>query len=135
MEVSAETLLACNVGSSSLKLTLFARDESDRWCEQLAHSFDASPDMLPLLLTEWLAQRQPPSTLLHRIVHAGPVTEQAAPITADVIEKIRHWQPLAPLHSCPRTPQSTQCPESYRYVGQCVDTDFTVLRIAVSGVR
>jgi acetate kinase len=99
MEASAETLLACNVGSSSLKLTLFARDESGRWREQLTHGFDTCPEKLPLLLTDWLAQRQPPSILLHRIVHAGSVTEQAVPITADVIEKIRHWQPLAPLHN------------------------------------
>lgn len=93
------TVLACNVGSSSLKLALYADPDASGWQVQQSASFTGTPARLRKALEGWLADHPAPGVVLHRVVHAGAVTEQAEAITPEVVERIEHWSPLAPDHN------------------------------------
>ena len=93
------TVLASNVGSSSLKLALYADPDATGWQLQQSASFSGPPAKLAKSLATWLDDHPAPGAVLHRVVHAGAVTEQAAPIDAALIERIQHWLPLAPDHN------------------------------------
>lgn len=107
VNAETQTVLACNAGSSSLKLTLFRRENGDEkgdkkggeWHTEVTQSFDAPPEQLSGLLSDWLAALPSPTVILHRIVHAGKVCEAAEFLSATVLAKIQHWKPLAPLHN------------------------------------
>ena len=101
-----ETWLVCNAGSASLKLcltdvgtgllmqTTLENDPDQEWEQQLS---------------QWLSNIEHSSEhdikqaaiVLHRIVHAGAVSESPVKLDASVKARIRHWQSLAPLHNPP----------------------------------
>lgn len=93
------TVLASNVGSSSLKLALYADPDAAGWQLQQSASFSGTPAKLTKSLAAWLDDHPAPGAVLHRVVHAGAVTEQAEPIDAALLERIQHWLPLAPDHN------------------------------------
>jgi acetate kinase len=43
-------------------------------------------------------QRTPPSAVGHRVVHGGPEYNSPVVIDADVLARLEHYVPLAPLH-------------------------------------
>ncbi|MBU2097262.1 MAG: hypothetical protein KKD00_00750, partial [Gammaproteobacteria bacterium] len=124
-----EHVLACNAGSSSLKLSLFAGSPAQGWAlintvnlpavakpsgsnPALENSPGGNPsdvnpsDVKPAgtasytkLLSDWLQPLSAPDRILHRVVHAGLVPEQAAPLNEDTLALIRHWLPMAPRHN------------------------------------
>jgi len=94
-------VLACNAGSSSLKLSLFVLDgaEGDSSSLLATVNFPAGGRSFADMLQEWLLPLPQPDVVLHRVVHAGQVPEQAQKLDADTIQRIRHWLPLAPRHN------------------------------------
>lgn len=93
-----QTVLICNAGSSSLKLAecTMTRDSfSVRW----QVSCEGSADELVEFLWAELQQREGPRIMLHRIVHAGLVPETPQRLDDDLLARIAHWAPLAPLHN------------------------------------
>jgi len=93
------TVLASNASSSSLKLALYADPNASGWRLQQSASFAGSSNKMTKSLAAWLADHPAPGAVLHRVMHAGAVTEQAQPINAEVIERIQHWSPLALGHN------------------------------------
>ncbi|MES3008679.1 MAG: acetate kinase [Pseudomonadota bacterium] len=108
---SEESVLLCNAGSSSLKLAQVVAGDGrcvwqagfegdvDTLCESLRGALDnfALDDLAldNLALDNWPR----PQAVLHRIVHAGLVTENPGLLDAALLERIAHWAPLAPLHN------------------------------------
>lgn len=99
-----EYVLACNAGSSSLKLSLFSGSPAQGW--ELLGSTNLSANqpasgsaMYADMLFEWLAPLPTPDRILHRVVHSGLVPEQATPLDEQAISLIRHWLPMAPRHN------------------------------------
>lgn len=90
-----ERVLLCNAGSSSLKVQI--SDLSGARIE--AHEFAGDPAALVAGFREWLGLQSDLTVALHRVVHAGAVTEQAVKLDEKLCERIRHWSPLAPLHN------------------------------------
>lgn len=97
--MDAVTVLACNAGSSSLKLSLFTQGTPDNGWAQQNESFSGDAPVLIQAFADWLQQHPAPAAVLHRVVHAGRVSERAEKIDQSVIDTIRHWQPLAPRHN------------------------------------
>jgi acetate kinase len=101
-------VLACNAGSSSLKLTLFAgtpaQTGAQSWTQLHTTNLSAgqqasgSPSYVDMLF-DWLATLPAPDQILHRVVHSGLVTEQARILDDEAIALIRHWLPIAPRHN------------------------------------
>lgn len=91
----AERVLLCNAGSSSLKLlgTDLAREKSEEIL------FSGSQDEIFAAFESFLTSHQRPDIVLHRIVHAGSVSEAPEKIDSELRARIKHWQPLAPLHN------------------------------------
>lgn len=104
-----EHVLACNAGSSSLKLSLFAGSPAQGWVlintvnlPAPAASDHAEASAAPSysdMLSSWLQPLPQPQQILHRVVHAGAVPERAVALSEDVLAQIRHWLPLAPRHN------------------------------------
>ena len=94
-------VLACNAGSSSLKLSLFVKDRAAGGNSKLLASvtLPAGERCFADLLQQWLVPLPAPDVVLHRVVHAGQVPEQARPLDAEAVATIRHWLPLAPRHN------------------------------------
>ncbi len=90
-----ERVLLCNAGSSSLKVRIC--DLSGARTE--AHEFTGDPGPMVAEFREWLGLQSELTVALHRVVHAGAVTEQAAKLDEILCAKVRHWSPLAPLHN------------------------------------
>jgi hypothetical protein len=87
-------LLAVNVGSSSLKLTLLAGGEVgvatalDRW--------PGSGQLAPL--ADFIRQHGPVDAVAHRVVHGGPCHTGPALVDAPLIAYLDSITHLAPLH-------------------------------------
>lgn len=98
------SIIVCNAGSSSLKLAICREaDGGDPPEQRVRHAVN------------WPLQGQPVARLLeqfdtgqvdgavrdvlHRIVHAGPVTDDILPIDASVRDRVEHWRCLAPRHN------------------------------------
>ena len=98
---SIRHVLACNAGSSSLKLSLFGRSGVVGGAATLLATvtLPAGGRSFADLLHEWLMPLPAPDVVLHRVVHAGLVSEQARPLDPTAIDQIRHWLPLAPKHN------------------------------------
>lgn len=97
--MDAVTVLACNAGSSSLKLSLFTQGtDGNDWAQQ-NESFSGEEAALTRAFADWLQHHPAPTAVLHRVVHAGRVSEHAEKIDQSVIDNIKHWQPLAPRHN------------------------------------
>ena len=97
----ASCVLACNAGSSSLKLSLFVHDGAGggRRLLRASVTLPAGDRSFAELLREWLLPYPVPDVVLHRVVHAGLVPEQARRLDQQSINCIRHWLPLAPRHN------------------------------------
>ncbi len=122
-----QVVLICNAGSSTLKLAVLEIAESDqrvtvesaieRTIERTIDSADDSAEYhildtvafsgcadtlrksLQDYLTRWPARTPKPAAILHRVVHAGLVAEQASLLDQQTLQQIAHWSPLAPLHN------------------------------------
>lgn len=97
-------VLACNAGSSSLKLSLFAGSPAQGWALVNTVNLPASDATsghasYADMLSQWLQPLPVPEQILHRVVHAGLVPEQAAVLNDSTIADIRHWLPMAPRHN------------------------------------
>ena len=90
-----ERVLLCNAGSASLKVQI--GDLSGARIEASEFAGDAAA--LVASFREWLRLRSDLTVALHRVVHAGAVTEQAMKLDEKLCERIRHWSPVAPLHN------------------------------------
>jgi acetate kinase len=120
-----EVLLALNVGSSSIKFALYARErlaplcrghvegigtpvQSATWSGALAMKLEgvrptpgADHRQAIVWLLRALRERLPEATLVavgHRVVHGGAVFAKPVPIDASVIEQLEQFVPLAPNH-------------------------------------
>jgi len=98
LQSERQVVLICNAGSSSLKLAAcdVGRDDfSVRW----QNSCDGSARELREFLATELRQLEPVQAVLHRIVHAGLVSEIPQRLDGDALARIAHWAPMAPLHN------------------------------------
>ena len=77
-------VLIANAGSSSLKLSLLAPDDSDLWTGDAVEGLEQLP--------------QPPDAVGHRIVHGGERFVEAVRLDADVRAALDELTALAPLH-------------------------------------
>ncbi|MDO8909464.1 MAG: acetate kinase [Pseudohongiella sp.] len=99
-----EYVLACNAGSSSLKLTLFAGTPGQGWAPLETTNLSAGSHVSGSrsytdMLFGWLAPLPTPDQILHRVVHSGLVKEQARLLDNRTVDLIRHWLPIAPRHN------------------------------------
>lgn len=90
-----ERVLLCNAGSSSLKVQIC--NPSGTRIEEI--SFSAGPAEIMARFRDWLASQSEITVVLHRIVHAGAVTERAQKLDDALCAQIRHWSTLAPQHN------------------------------------
>lgn len=94
--LAENAVLLCNAGSATLKLAVCDRAGAVLQEERL----EGAPGTLASGLRERLAAaRVRPHAVLHRIVHAGAVTEMPALLDEATRACIAHWAPLAPLHN------------------------------------
>ncbi len=91
-------VLLCNAGSSSLKLLARQCGPVEDSYDNIVH-FDGDAKHLATSLEMALRTQTPPRAVLHRIVHAGAVTEHAQLMDTKTVERISHWSVLAPLHN------------------------------------
>ena len=89
-------VLVANAGSSSVKLSLLASDDSELWSRELeapraAVGFDAAAAALAEL-------PEPPDVAGHRIVHGGERFREAVVIDEAVEAALQELTVLAPLH-------------------------------------
>ncbi len=100
-QTSEATILLCNGGSSSLKLAqVMADDGRCVWQEGFEGNVETLCESLRQALEHLASEGRPmPQAVLHRIVHAGLVTETPGLLDAALLERIAHWAPLAPLHN------------------------------------
>lgn len=98
---SETSILLCNGGSSSLKLAqVIAGDGRCVWQQGFEGDVDTLCESLRQALENLSSEnRTMPQAILHRVVHAGLVTENAGLLDAALLERIAHWAPLAPLHN------------------------------------
>lgn len=94
-------LILCNAGSSSIKLAAATADAGNghRVLESVNWPLE---DGSPARLLERFRERLPADpvrAVLHRIVHAGPVSADIALLDETVRKAIVHWQVLAPRHN------------------------------------
>lgn len=94
-----ENVLACNAGSSSLKLSLFAGSAAQGWALRDTVNLAADGRSFSDMLFGWLDTQPQPDCILHRVVHAGAVPERACVLDAPALARIRHWLPMAPRHN------------------------------------
>lgn len=89
-------VLLCNAGSTTLRLEKRGLTQAKpTWELRISGTAQVLIDEFELTLE----QLTPALAVLHRIVHAGPVTEQPRLIDADLLAQISHWSVLAPLHN------------------------------------
>lgn len=104
-------LLAVNVGSSSVRLSLFCAG-GDK-LEPLARvRHDLEDDQDQRLLAAYLDENfTHPDLVVHRVVHGGSRFEQACFIDAKTEAQIEELEPIAPLHN----------PQALRWIRACRD--------------
>lgn len=85
--------LTCNAGSSNTKLAAFECETMERVAHGTFHNNPAE-------LTEWLCSvgSLGIAAIAHRVVHGGRDFTQPTLITDEVLEKLKSYIPLAPLH-------------------------------------
>jgi acetate kinase len=111
--MAAMTILACNGGSSTLKLARFSpASKGDGWTGT-GSTLEGDTSALGRSFALELNTGSPPGAILHRIVHAGCVAERAELIDSTVTDRIRHWLPLAPRHN-------TLALSLIEYVAECL---------------
>ncbi len=95
MSSNFTTVLVCNAGSTSLKLTLY------QGSKQMLDTIQLTGDSKQLSsgYSIFLTQHDSSMVVLHRIVHSGAVDEKPKRIDQQLKATIRHWQHLAPLHN------------------------------------
>ncbi|HDZ07903.1 acetate kinase [Pseudohongiella sp.] len=97
--MAVQTVLACNGGSSTLKLARFTPAADGTGWQQSTRTLEGDAAALLRDFVADLDATSAPDVILHRIVHAGGVGECAERIDTDVRNRIRHWLPLAPRHN------------------------------------
>lgn len=97
--MAVQTILACNGGSSTLKLARFTPAAGGAGWQQTSRTLEGDAATLLRGFVADLDATAPPDVILHRIVHAGRVRECAERIDTVVTDRIRHWLPLAPRHN------------------------------------
>lgn len=98
LQIQKSDVLLCNAGSSTLKLLprqVGPAEDSYADIVQLS----GTEKNLPHLLEQALENQLEPRAIMHRIVHAGAVSEHAQLMDDTVLERIVHWSVLAPLHN------------------------------------
>ncbi len=98
LQIQKDDVLLCNAGSSSLKLLARQVGPAQDSYANIVH-FDGDALGLATALEKALENQIPPRAVMHRIVHAGAVTEHAQLMDCATVQRIRHWSVLAPLHN------------------------------------
>lgn len=99
--MATSPVLVCNMGSSSLKVTLYGQQAGGTWLCLYVHKEEGNAETLVQWLQQQLPGWLPVSAVLHRIVHAGLVAETPLLCDEACLQQIRHWSQLAPLHNPP----------------------------------
>lgn len=98
LQIKTSDVLLCNAGSSTLKLLpRQVGPAKDSYADIV--QFSGTEETLPHVLAQALANQLEPRAVVHRIVHAGAVSEQAQLMDDATLERIAHWSVLAPLHN------------------------------------
>jgi len=98
LQIKTSDVLLCNAGSSTLKLLpRQVGPAKDSYADIV--QFSGTEETLPDVLAQALANQLEPRAVVHRIVHAGAVSEQAQLMDDATLERIAHWSVLAPLHN------------------------------------
>jgi acetate kinase len=123
------SILVFNAGSSSLKYSLFDRETLDPLytgeIEDITASFNkVLPGVLELI--ESKTGTRPLAAVGHRIVHGGKVYRSPTLITPEVMENLRTFIPLAPLHQPYNLEIIKLTQEVYKKIPHvaCFDTSF-----------
>lgn len=90
-----DPLLLCNAGSSGLRIHRV--DSTGRIAA--VRQFEGPQSDVVARFSSLLNTLSRKSVVLHRIVHAGPVTESVQGIDADLLARLHHWSSLAPVHN------------------------------------
>lgn len=97
--------LAINLGSSSLKVTGFARERNRPWKRLLYHNWPlpaADPEEVAGLLTDSGVRENQLLYIAHRYVHGGALLPRSAVMDGDLLERLEPTAAaLAPLHNPP----------------------------------
>lgn len=98
------SIIVCNAGSSSLKLAACRGADGGALPEErIRHvvNWPLQGQSAACLLERFGVERVEDAVrdVLHRIVHAGPVTDDILRIDASVRDRIAHWRCLAPRHN------------------------------------
>ncbi len=83
-------ILACNLGSGSIKLL-----RGDKHVLTL----EGKSEELACKYADFLKNENRCSIVLHRVVHGGDVLNQPYIVDDNVVQRIKHWSTLAPLHN------------------------------------
>lgn len=98
LRIQANDILLCNAGSSTLKL-LSRPVHLEKDAYNGIVQFAGSAENLSQTLANALQNQIAPRAVMHRIVHAGAVTENAQLMDETTLQRIAHWSVLAPLHN------------------------------------
>ena len=159
-----QKVLVLNAGSSSLKFCVYRRrngqswqldargqidgiGSSPRWSVASASGKKAGPEPLDETVSDattalahlagWLRAHYAGSQLLgvgHRVVHGGPRFAEPTLVTPQVLDELRHFVPLAPLHQPHNLAAIDAVSERLPGVPQvaCFDTSFHRAQPAVA---
>jgi acetate kinase len=99
MPAGAGRVLAVNVGSSSLKLSVL--DEADSVVDARERDFDGEEGELEEAFAAILAAVAPIEAVGHRVVHGGDAFAEPVLIDAETEDRLAGLADLAPLHNPP----------------------------------
>lgn len=153
-------LLVINCGSSGIKFAIFevgslkqllkgsiseigtpnsvmeVRCSSDKLPEQIARPIKNFEEGASVLV-EWLSYRKvyyPIVAIGHRVVHGGPEYFEPVRLTAEILDHLKHYSSIAPLHLPNEIKVVERLQKEYTHVPQvlCFDTAFHKEMPAVS---
>ncbi len=156
-EQEPELLYSFKLSNILAQVKVKISDGAGRLRQQLSPDFSATPPQQRYqacldLVFDWLRQQAPDdmvTVVSHRVVHGGEAFSLPVLITADILEQLRSFIPLAPLHqpfnlklieACrqllPQLPQ-VACFDTMFHSGQRkVATDFALPRqLTAEGIR
>ncbi|WP_308365887.1 MULTISPECIES: acetate kinase [unclassified Microbulbifer] len=96
--------LAVNLGSSSLKVTGFARERNRPWKRLLYRNWplsEADPGEIAERLTGSGIREDQLLCIAHRYVHGGALLSRSAALDGDLLKRLESTAALAPLHNPP----------------------------------
>ena len=99
-----ETILVINTGSSSVKASLFAVDDSltlmaRKHIDRIGSTPQETHEKALRSILDWSKEQDGSlSAVAHRVVHGGDKFSDPVAVTSSVLEQLRLFSPLVPLH-------------------------------------